>query len=772
MMRSLIENHIDDFLEILTYEKRFWKDFWEKLPYKPITEHYANHFVNFYDKLCAISRNELTEFSHIYDKSKESLKEELSIRIRKSAHDLELSKEDFVIYLIAGIGEKDWVVVEGKHEKVIVFDVFSLWRKGKFSSLSDAVFQAVIHFRHGDLEGDYYDKSEIFKRLKDEISQMDNENILQKVCELLDKHIPYYNWTGFYLMDEEGMLVLGPYVGEPTEHVRIPVGKGICGQAAETKLTFIVQDVSRETNYLSCSPHVKSEIVVPIFRNDGSVFGEIDIDSHFVAPFDERDKEFLEWIAHQLAVRIVHWKEFDRRIKIAYLDSYISYILNEIVKYNIQFSVSLYVHSVPENVPENLYRFWRIARKLHNAKIERVVVVDSVEDQKAIISTPRGTYTLTYDVLKLSSQDIMHKLILHSSPETSTILFAIHHDAVKLAQNFVNTRLITQYVLKPESNINTILYAFLTGITAGYSGSFNRAMFFYYTDKEFIFQKALGPRTMEEAQGIWEAIEDIELNMSDFLETISKDFKSSLELVYDGKTVKEEKVQQYLDGKAHVISKVELPELAEELDINSDFALMALKSGDKFIGLVVADNNFDGKSISEYQINVLEDIGRQMALVLENRRFIETIKEKAEIDILTGLRTRRMFEEFTTNVLLEKFAVVFLDLNKFKIVNDMYGHEKGDEILKKFGKCINLNIRKSDLAFRYGGDEAVLIISSVERDVIEKVVLRILECFKNSTEMTFSAGVAIYPTEGDIQKVLKLADERNYKSKVSGKVEF
>ncbi|MFN3328259.1 MAG: diguanylate cyclase, partial [Fervidobacterium pennivorans] len=88
-MRSLIENHIDDFLEILTYEKRFWKDFWEKLPFKPITENYANHFENFYEKLVNLSRNQLTEFSHVYEENKERIKEELSIRLRKNARDLE-----------------------------------------------------------------------------------------------------------------------------------------------------------------------------------------------------------------------------------------------------------------------------------------------------------------------------------------------------------------------------------------------------------------------------------------------------------------------------------------------------------------------------------------------------------------------------------------------------------------------------------------------------------------------------------------------------------
>ena len=75
------------------------------------------------------------------------------------------------------------------------------------------------------------------------------------------------------------MLELGPYVGEETDHTRIPFGKGICGQAADTLKTFVVQDVAKADNYLACSLHVKSEIVVPIMKGEQFV-GELDIDSH------------------------------------------------------------------------------------------------------------------------------------------------------------------------------------------------------------------------------------------------------------------------------------------------------------------------------------------------------------------------------------------------------------------------------------------------------------------------------------------------------------
>ena len=98
---------------------------------------------------------------------------------------------------------------------------------------------------------------------------------------MLKGKVEHYDWVGFYLVDETAahQLVLGPFVGDLTDHVEIAFGQGVCGQAAEIGQTFVVQDVMAETNYLSCSDSVKSEIVVPIFK-DGHLVGELDIDSH------------------------------------------------------------------------------------------------------------------------------------------------------------------------------------------------------------------------------------------------------------------------------------------------------------------------------------------------------------------------------------------------------------------------------------------------------------------------------------------------------------
>ena len=115
------------------------------------------------------------------------------------------------------------------------------------------------------------------------------------IVEIIPDRLPYYNWTGFYMLDHNDpeMLVLGPFHGAPTEHVRIPVNEGICGAAVAQNDTVIVDDVASDPRYLACSFETRSEIVVPI-RAHGAVVGEIDIDSHDLAAFSAQDREFLE----------------------------------------------------------------------------------------------------------------------------------------------------------------------------------------------------------------------------------------------------------------------------------------------------------------------------------------------------------------------------------------------------------------------------------------------------------------------------------------------
>jgi len=124
----------------------------------------------------------------------------------------------------------------------------------------------------------------------------DADEVLRQVVSVLHDRFDDYSWVGIYLVEGDD-LVLGPWQGpEATEHVRIPVGQGICGAAAASGETEVVDDVNADPRYLACFPSTRSEIVVPI-AYEGKVVGEIDIDSDRPAAFGPDDRSFLERVA-------------------------------------------------------------------------------------------------------------------------------------------------------------------------------------------------------------------------------------------------------------------------------------------------------------------------------------------------------------------------------------------------------------------------------------------------------------------------------------------
>jgi L-methionine (R)-S-oxide reductase len=122
------------------------------------------------------------------------------------------------------------------------------------------------------------------------------EALMKSIVALLHEKLTRYNWVGFYMLEKEqdrDILVLGPFKGTMTPHTRIPLNQGICGAAASSGKTVVVDDVNADSRYLACSLETKSEIVVPVFVH-GKVAGELDIDSHFHAAFGPEDRKLCE----------------------------------------------------------------------------------------------------------------------------------------------------------------------------------------------------------------------------------------------------------------------------------------------------------------------------------------------------------------------------------------------------------------------------------------------------------------------------------------------
>ena len=130
-------------------------------------------------------------------------------------------------------------------------------------------------------------------------SALSAEQLMQGMVKLLHDRMLKYNWVGFYMLEpgaQPPILVLGAFEGAMTPHTRIPLNQGICGAAASSGQTVVVDDVAKDPRYLACSLETKSEIVVPVFAS-GKVVGELDIDSHFPAAFTPEHQDFVQHCA-------------------------------------------------------------------------------------------------------------------------------------------------------------------------------------------------------------------------------------------------------------------------------------------------------------------------------------------------------------------------------------------------------------------------------------------------------------------------------------------
>jgi L-methionine (R)-S-oxide reductase len=121
------------------------------------------------------------------------------------------------------------------------------------------------------------------------------ESVMKRIAQRLHETMTRYNWVGFYLVDpaDAGILLVGPFVGSFTPNARIPLDTGLCGAAAMSGQTVVVDDVSKDPRYLSGSPMVNSEIVVPIFVRN-KLAAELDIESYFAGTFTKSEQDFVE----------------------------------------------------------------------------------------------------------------------------------------------------------------------------------------------------------------------------------------------------------------------------------------------------------------------------------------------------------------------------------------------------------------------------------------------------------------------------------------------
>lgn len=254
---------------------------------------------------------------------------------------------------------------------------------------------------------------------------------------------------------------------------------------------------------------------------------------------------------------------------------------------------------------------------------------------------------------------------------------------------------------------------------------------------------------------------------------VEKGFKIELGEGITGTAVKERKTILVNDVKKALNYIPGLP------DAKSELAVPIILRG-KAVGVINLESQ-KKSAFSEKDIRLIESLAKMVAVAWENVNLYEKLLNESISDPLTGLYNRRYILRRLKEEMERRkryggnFAVIMFDLENFKSINDTYGHEKGDEVLKLFAENVKDKLRKSDLFARYGGDEFLAVLMETKKEGALAVAKRIASSLENlktpdGIKVKANMGIAVYPDDGKTpQELINKADERMYKAKKEGK---
>jgi diguanylate cyclase (GGDEF)-like protein len=284
--------------------------------------------------------------------------------------------------------------------------------------------------------------------------------------------------------------------------------------------------------------------------------------------------------------------------------------------------------------------------------------------------------------------------------------------------------------------LKRILYVILSGITAGDGLRFNRAFLFLVDEgrRSLHGQMAIGPRDPTEAHRIWEAMEqqrfDLETLMKRYEVYRSDDRAAALSreisrlafplpLPEPANTPSESFVDllEAVFARGLTVLRNNQEVVIENTGVTlSHFLMVPLRSGEVASGVLVCDNAYNRRRVAPQEVDDVLSLANLAAIAVERARLHERIRRMAERDGLTGLANRRLFDTLFKKKFDEAkqrqtpLSMVFVDMDKFKDINDTHGHLAGDDLLREVAAIIRSRIRRGDVAARYGGDEMVLVL--------------------------------------------------------------
>ena len=242
------------------------------------------------------------------------------------------------------------------------------------------------------------------------------------------------------------------------------------------------------------------------------------------------------------------------------------------------------------------------------------------------------------------------------------------------------------------------------------------------------------------------------------------------------------------DGRARIVQVETLDDDAEAGALRADgtrtLLLLPLTAGGKTIGLVELLALNGPRNLNESQLHALDAMASLTATGLERVRLVEQLRSAADSDPVTGVRNHRYLQDRLRQEVARaarqhsQVAVLMMDLDKFKKINDRHGHADGDGVLQAVGATIMAKVRDIDVVARYGGDEFVVIMPDTNAEQAELVAERVVRAIKNSRHVLsdgthasvgVSAGLALYPADGrTTAELLSAADTAMYGVKRAG----
>ena len=355
--------------------------------------------------------------------------------------------------------------------------------------------------------------------------------------------------------------------------------------------------------------------------------------------------------------------------------------------------------------------------------------------------------------------------------------------------------------MRTTLELDHILYIILTGVTSHLGLGYNRAFLFLVNPKKNCLEckMALGPDSGEDASKIWTYIEQSHQELYDLIQVEKFSSTTTKSSLY--KAIKNVRfplqspetfllTEAYQRGTAWHLSPNELKTYASDPLFKyfqtNDLLIMPLRAKNEINGIVVADNIYTQKPITENDIRIFSMLADQAALAIENSQLYELIVQKSHTDPVTNLWNHGFFQEKLTQELKTAEAkntflsLAMIDIDNFKQLNDNFGHQHGDVILRELARVFQDSSREMDYICRYGGEEFAIILGKTDEEqsveVAERLRKRIAQHpFPGNQpdrpiNITVSIGLATYPTHAQVtEDLISQADKAMYIAKFSGK---